>query len=103
MANTTDGWAGAGQGQGRKCMFSHFSTHAHGPMDGRMGKGLYRVACLQLKRKRERKKKEIGGKKVGKKVKSFCPVESVKYKRKRKRKNEVGKEKSGKERKVLSR
>ena len=40
-------------GQGRKCAFSHFSTHVHWrmdqPTDGPTDKGSYRVACPQLK------------------------------------------------------
>ena len=48
-------WTG---GQGRKCLFLHFSTRGHGPtdrqMDGptdrRTDNGSYRVACPQLTR-----------------------------------------------------
>ena len=40
--------------------------------------------------------------KWGKKVRSFCLVDSEKYERKRKRKKKMGEEKSWKESKVLS-
>ena len=45
-----------------------------------------------MREKKEERNKR--GKKTGKKVRLFCPVDSEKYERKRRRKNEMGENKA---------